>query len=79
MRFLWGTVGVIVGFLIIKYTFQIVQTFGHVGWAEQHLPGGGTYTLYKLAGLIIIILSLLYAFNAIGFLINPLTPLFGGR
>jgi hypothetical protein len=71
---------VIIGILIIRYTFPIVQMFGTITWAEEHLRGGfgGTYTFIKLIGLTIIILALLYAFNAIGFLIKPLGSVFGG-
>ena len=79
MRIVWGIIGIIIGFLIIKYTFPLVGIFGKIAWAEQHLGGAGTYTLYKIIGIVVIVLSMLYMFNAIGFLISPLAPLFGGR
>ncbi len=80
MHIFSGTIGVIVGFLVIKYSIQITDTFGRVDWAEQHLRGGlaGTYSLYRLVGVVFIVLSLLYMFNAIGFILAPLSSVFGG-
>ena len=33
--------------------------------------------MYKLVGLLVVILAMLYMFNAMGFLIEPLGPVFG--
>jgi hypothetical protein len=60
MKFIWTIVWVIIGFGLIKYSFQITNFFGHIGWAEQHLGGGGTYSLYKIVGVIVVILSLYF-------------------
>lgn len=80
MRFIWGFIGVAAGFLVIKYTYQLVSIFGQIGWAETHLRGGmgGTYTLYKISGVVVIVLSMLYMFGGIGWIVGPLAPLFGG-
>lgn len=80
MNFFWGIVGVIVGILVMKYSIRITDTFGKINWAETHLRGGmgGTYTFYRIAGLVIVILSMLYLFGAMGFITGPLAPLFGG-
>jgi hypothetical protein len=80
MHIIWAITGVTVGFLLIKYSVQITETMGTVAWAEQHLRGGlaGTYSLYRIIGVIIIILSLLYMFGAIGIIVGPLSGLFGG-
>lgn len=80
MHFIWGITGVVIGVLVIKYTFQLVSIFGRIGWAEIHLHGGmgGTFTLYKIAGVVVIIVSMLYMFGGVGFLVSPLAPLFGG-
>lgn len=73
-------IGVILGFLIIKYSVQITDNLGRVQWAEEHLRGGfaGTYTLYRLIGLGILLFSLLNIFGGTGFLLAPLAGLFGG-
>jgi hypothetical protein len=80
MRYVWGIIWIIIGILVMKYSFQITQLFGKVGWAERYLSGGfgGTYAMYKIAGLLIIIIAMLYMFNALGFWIKPLSPVFGG-
>ncbi|TSC91883.1 MAG: hypothetical protein CEN91_579 [Candidatus Berkelbacteria bacterium Licking1014_85] len=50
-----------VGMAIIKYTFQLVNITGKSAWAESHIPGNGTYTMWKLIGLLIICFGFLYA------------------
>jgi hypothetical protein len=78
MRFIWGIISILVGVALVKYSFSITNFFGHLGWAEEHLGGGGTNSLYKIAGVTLIILSFLYMFGNIGFITGPLSPLFGG-
>ena len=80
MHIFGGIIGVAIGVLVMRYSVWITDNFGRVAWAEEHLRGGlaGTYSLYKIIGLVAIILSLLYMFNLYGFIIGPLAPLFGG-
>ena len=80
MRILWSLIAAAVGFLIIRYSISLADAFGHVEWAERHLGGGlaGTYTLYRLIGLAILIFSLLYMFGGLGFILSPLAHFFGG-
>jgi len=49
-----------VGILILKYTERIVRTVGKMGWAENRLGMGGTYTVWKLIGILLIVGSLVY-------------------
>jgi hypothetical protein len=81
MRFVWGIVWILIGMALMRYNFQIVGLFGKIDWAEQHLRGGfgGTYFLYKVVGLLIVVFGLLYMFGGAGFLAAPLSPLFGGK
>lgn len=59
MKFILGSIVIIVGALmVIKHTW-FVNSFGRSAWAEQHLGSGGTYLMYKLLGVVIIILSLM--------------------
>jgi hypothetical protein len=65
MRFIVGLLGVVIGVLIVWKSFALVQIFGQVSWAERHLRAGlgGTYFLYKLIGLGLIILSAMHMFG----------------
>ena len=80
MRFIYATIGIIVGFLLIKYSVQLTETLGRMDWAERYLRGGmaGTYSMYRLLGLAFIIISILNIFGLFGFIVSPLAPLFGG-
>ncbi len=80
MRFFWGIIGIIIGTLLLKYTFQLSNTFGKIDWAEKYFSGGlgGTYFFYKLFGMLAIVLSVLYMFGFLGNLLGPVTSIFGG-
>jgi small-conductance mechanosensitive channel len=80
MRIFWGMVWILIGFLLIKYSFQIVNFFGKVDWAERHLSSGlgGTYFMYKLIGIVVIVFAFLYLFGGFGIITDPITPFFGG-
>lgn len=49
----------VVGVLIERFTERIVNFIGASGWAERTFGPGGTYTMWKLIGLIVIIVGLL--------------------
>ncbi|MBX4188036.1 MAG: hypothetical protein KW793_02780 [Candidatus Doudnabacteria bacterium] len=80
MKFVWGIIWVVVGILIMRYNFQLVNIFGKMGWAESYLSGGfgGTYLMYKLIGLLVVILALFYMFGSMETIVGPLLPVFGG-
>jgi hypothetical protein len=48
-----------VGLYLLAKTLQWVNLVGTSVWAEQHLGGGGTYTMWKLIGMGIIIIGIL--------------------
>lgn len=66
--------------MLMRYNVQLTDSLGKMDWAEQYLRSGlaGTYSMYRILGLIIIILALLYMFGLFGFILDPLAPLFGG-
>ena len=49
------------GLVILIYTKQIVDIAGNSSWAESKIGAGGTYTLWKLFGVFVIIFGFLYA------------------
>lgn len=53
-----------VGILILKYTEPIVRMVGKMDWAENRLGMGGTYTVWKLIAILLIVGSLVYLTSA---------------
>lgn len=45
------------GVLFIAKTDGVVGVTGRVGWAERNLGGAGTHTMYKLIGLLCLIIA----------------------
>lgn len=67
MRFFLSPLVFIAGILCMKYSVQITDQFsGKIDLAEKYLGvgvGSGTYTWWKLFGLLLCILSVLWLFN----------------
>jgi hypothetical protein len=70
-------VRIIVGLIVIagcvammKYSVQLTNITGKIGLAEKYLgsPLAGTYTFYKLFGLLIMILMIVWIFTGFKFL-----------
>jgi len=76
MKYVIGMAVVGVGIFLILKTEWMVNNFGHIGWADEHLGfEGGTRALYKIIGVVLIIfafLAMVGAFNGI------LSGVFGG-
>jgi hypothetical protein len=47
-------IGLPLGVALVKYSYQITQVFGHNSLAERYIGEGGTYTMWKLLGLVVI-------------------------
>lgn len=60
MKFFLFILAVIVAVLIMKYTDPIVRLVGKNDLAEKYLGMGGTYTMWKLIALAIVLVALLY-------------------
>jgi len=67
MRFLYFIIGMAVGFLFICYNKWLVDNTG-IRWpALEHTLGPGSmYSIWKLAGVILIILSFYVLFGGFG-------------
>jgi hypothetical protein len=80
MNIVLGLIMAAVGFLLVWKTEWLVQNFGHIDWAEQHLGSdGGTRLFWKLIGILIILIgfgTLTGIFQDI--LVISLSPLFRG-
>ncbi len=51
---------VFIAILILMYTEPIVRTVGKMDWAENRLGMGGTYTVWKLIAIALIVGSLVF-------------------
>ncbi len=72
----WLLVGVPIGFLILRYNRQITEYIGSIGWAEEKLGAGGTYTLIKLIGLGMAIFCFAVPLGGCDGVFNKLSTLF---
>ena len=66
MRFFLSPITFALGILLMKYTVYVTNMTGKIDFAEKYLGtgiGAGTYTFWRLLGLMICILSVLWLFN----------------
>jgi hypothetical protein len=60
MKYVYSTIVIIVGFLLVRYSNWIVSNFGYMDWAEHYLGTyGGSRLFWKLIGILFIVGSLL--------------------
>lgn len=57
------------GWVCIAYNLKVVELLGKSAWAETKFPGG-TYSMWKLVGLILIIIGILTLLGAFNFLFS---------
>ncbi|PIR96395.1 MAG: hypothetical protein COT92_01365 [Candidatus Doudnabacteria bacterium CG10_big_fil_rev_8_21_14_0_10_42_18] len=66
MKFFLAPLVFIAGLLMMKYSVQVTNMTGKIDFAEKYLGtgiGSGTYTWWKLCGLGLCVLSVLWLFN----------------
>ena len=65
-KFMTLLIGLPAGIAITKYAQYIIDRLtGPWGWAENYLGGGGSYTACKLLGILVSLLSIMYATGAL--------------
>lgn len=52
----------VISFVSLTYTYQMARTFGKMGWAERYFGEGGTYTVWKIIGIIAPAVAIVYFF-----------------
>jgi hypothetical protein len=71
---------VVAGILMVKYTFAIMNMTGRQEWIEKYTGGGTTYGIFKLFGIVLVLVGLLFATgfgnNLMEFLFSPLVHIF---
>lgn len=69
------------GVLSLKNNYQVANTMP-IGFAEQHLGAGGSYTAWKFLSILIIFIGLTVLLgiydNILGWLLSPLTNAISG-
>ncbi|NCF74882.1 MAG: hypothetical protein GWO87_00115 [Xanthomonadaceae bacterium] len=75
-KIIFGSIGALIGFLLIKYSNSIRQNFGAIYSAEKYFGSfGGTRLMWKLIGFLIIFLSFLLMTGLLGkFMETILSP-----
>jgi hypothetical protein len=66
VRFFLAPIVFVLGILCMKYSVQVTNTTGKIDFAEKIFGAGigaGTYTWWKLFGLGLCVLSVLWIFN----------------
>lgn len=66
MKYFFGILAIVVGCLMVIKTQWFLENFGSSDWAEEKLGGGGSRLMYKLLGLVCVILSILAMTGALG-------------
>jgi hypothetical protein len=78
--FIIGLIVVVFGVLMLKYTFNLTNFTGNVGFAEKYLGAGGTYSLYKILGIVLClggIMAMFGLFEPVArWALSPLAPYF---
>jgi hypothetical protein len=65
------------GLLLIRYREKIGSFTGQLGFAEQYLGAGGTYTFILLVGCLLVIGSVLFVTGAFDLILVKITSGFG--
>lgn len=71
-----GLIMIGVGVLLLKNNYQVANNL-RISFAEQHMGSGGSYLLWKILSVVLIIagLTVMFGFydNVLGWILSPLT------
>jgi len=71
MKYFIGIIAIGIGFLLVWKADWLMNNFGRIAWAEEHLGmEGGTRMLYKIIGILVIIGAFLVMTGAMGAIIK---------
>ena len=76
---LLGIIGILIGSVLVIKTNFFISNFGKIRWAEKYLDIlGGTVSFYKILGLLIIFIGILFVTNLytkfLGFILKTILP-----
>ena len=80
-RIFYGLIAIIIGVLLLKFNFQLVNDWtGRLDWVENKLGSGSTFLFYKLIALLLVLGGILHISglldNLINWVLSPLAGLF---
>jgi hypothetical protein len=69
VRIIGGLIVIAIGLLLIKYSVRVADNTGRIEFAEKWFkaPLAGTYTWWKIVGLAVMVLGVLWVFGFIDF------------
>jgi len=76
--FLVISLGGALGVVIIWKRTKLVEIIGNIGFAEEYLGAGGTYTLWLIVGVLVFIGSLMYGTGTLQSLLSSTFGMFFG-
>ena len=62
LKVIVSLVVIALGFYVMTHSYQLTRLMGYNDFAERYLGTGGTYSMWKLIGVALIIGSLVYLF-----------------
>ena len=61
MRYILGILGIVLGMILVLKSEWVFTFFGRIDFADKYLgTEGGTRLMYKLVGILFVMISLLY-------------------
>ena len=61
-RWFWLVAAAGISFVSLGYTYQMAHIFGKPAWAEKYFGPGGTYTMWKIIGIVAPVIAIVYFF-----------------
>jgi uncharacterized membrane protein YphA (DoxX/SURF4 family) len=75
-QILLGLIMVVGGVLLLKYNYQVSNNL-RISFAEQHMGSGGSYLLWKIIGVVVVIAGITVVFgfsdNILAWIFSPIT------
>jgi len=65
-KWFWLAASIGISYLSLVKTLAMAHMFGKMGWAERRFGEGGTYTVWKMIGVVAPIAALIYFFSGLG-------------
>ena len=77
--FIYGIILSVIGYSVVRYSYQLTNMFSRNNVFERHLGSGSTYTIMKLVGVLVMFSGLLTMFglidNVARWFVSPITNL----